>query len=1182
MNPTLHSFNRFSNALLALCFLLLPAFVFGQLSVTISGISPSCNSYTNGEVSAVVSGGVGPYFFIWNNGGSGPVLQNIPAGNYAVTVTDGNGDQASDSFTLTQPSAISVSVSVNDICSGNGNVTASVSGGSGGYSYNWSNGATTANPGSLGAGFHCLTVTDANGCQGVGCVIVPAAMSLSFVVQGLACFNFCDASAEVIVSGGTAPFTYIWSNGFTGEVNEFLGPGTYSVTVTDVNGCDAVGSTDVGNPFPVVIDISVTNPPCGSSGLGSATATVTGGEAPYSYFWSNGATTSSIFNLQPGTYFLTVTDFVGCTEAASVTIIPQSDIVLNVTAVPSSQCGFSDGSAMVSISGGTPPFSILWSNGGTGNTITNLAPGNYSVTVTGADGCGATAQVTVGGTPPIDLMIMGVSAGCAANGSANAMVTPGTGTPPFTYLWNTGATTSIITNILPGDYSVTVTDAAGCTAVKSVTVTGSSNISASATGTNVDCFGGSNGSATASSSGATGPVTYLWSNGGTTQTITGIATGTYFVTVTDPASGCTAMATVFISQPTPVQVTVIGDDAGCIDLGSATATASGGTPPYTYSWSNGATSAFISGLNAGTYTVTATDANGCTAVNFVVINQDDALDVQVQITNPISGKNTNDGVLTATVNGGVGPYTYNWNTGATTATISNLGPGTYTVTVTDANGCTGTDSVTLIEPACIGDRIWNDVNRNGCQDPGEFGVGGVTINLTGTDIFGNTVNQTTVTANNGQYLFNNLAPGNYQISVVLPTGFAFSPVNACGNNFVDSDIFPNGSSAVIPLAAGECNINVDGGIHDICLNIIDPGTICCDQVLCGPGVAASTINSVTPATGGGSPTEYMWMASTIGGPFNTSTWYAIPGATNASYNPGVLYTTTYFIRCAKAVNCEDWLESNSVVIEIGDDAQAIISGDQGPCVGDVVLYSAPNNGPGATYSWNFGPWASPSTSTAQQVNVTWLQAGLVNVTLTVTANGCTSTGILPVFISNSPIICGSPLIINVDVMNQSVMVSWKMEKEPGNYGFNVQRSADGKKFDHIAFMPQSNSNGMNNYAFADHFPKSGNAFYRVEVLKDGKHYMYSNVERISRFGKSNFILYPNPATDLLIIESGDQVKTAVQMELMGMDGRLMLTRSFAEGDMHHPLDVSGLQAGSYLIRFVYNDGTTEVMRVVKQ
>jgi hypothetical protein len=1163
----------------------LPMLVSAQLSVTFTTTSPACNGWTNGSVTANVSGGTQPYTYAWSNGFSGPSIQGIGAGNYSVTVTDANGTKGSGTVTLAQPDPLAVSISLSNVCSGNGNATATVTGGTGAYTYAWDNGAASASVTGLSSGLHCLTVTDAKGCQKVACVTVPAKMVLNLYVQGLACFNFCDASVEAIVTGGAGPFTYSWSNGANGSVNENLGPGDYSVTVTDANGCTVSGTATVGNPVQINIQFSVTNPACGSGGTGSVTATVSGGVAPHSYLWSTGATSSSVSGLAPGTYSLTVTDFLGCTESKSVSIIEVSDLHISLQATASSGCGAYDGTASVTTSGGTAPFTYKWSTGASTASISGLAPGTYGVTVTDANGCGASNQITVSGTPAIMMMIMGVNSGCAANGSANAMVTPGSGTPPFSYLWNTGATTSIINNLSPGTYKVTVTDAAGCTKTDQVTVTGSANLSVSTSGTNVSCYGGTNGSAKATASGGSGNYSYIWSNSATGATVTGLAAGTYFVTTTDAASGCTAMINVFISQPTKLTVTANGSGIGCgSSTGSASASASGGTSPYTYAWSNGATGASVSGLAVGSYTVTATDANGCKETATASVASDGSgISITIQITHPVTTAGW-DGAVTAQAAGGNPPYTYLWSTGSMSQSISGLQGGSYSLTVTDIKGCSATAKVDLVGPTCLGDRIWNDVNRNGCQDPGEFGMGGIKVKLTGTDINGNAVSKTKTTAPNGQYLFDDLLPGNYQLQLELPAGYSVSPANACTDDFGDSDFDASGKTGTITLIAGQCSIIQDGGIYDNCLNISTPGTICCNQTLCGPGNDPAPITSETPASGGGSAVQYLWMSSEEDVPFDPSTYWApIPGATGASYDPGVLYKTTYFIRCAKAADCTDWLESNVVTVTIDDVAYAGITGESVVCVGKPNTYTAYNNGPGATYAWTFGDWSTPSTSTAQSVSVTWNTAGVVNITLTVNANGCVSSNKQRVVISDSPVFCGTPFLIFTDNMENAVMIEWNVEKMAGNYQFAVQRSDDGVEFDDIAIMEQTKEEGAQHYAFADYFPKAGNAFYRLEILQDGQHLMYSNTERVQRFSNAeHFILYPNPVGNHLTIESSDEVQTAVQMEIFTMEGKLLQQVKLPEGTTNYPADFSQLQSGNYLIRFTYNNGVKEVMKFVKE
>lgn len=1164
---------------------LLPFLVSAQLSVSINGTSPTCNGWTNGSVEATVSNGTAPYSFMWN--GSSPssssVLSSIGAGTYDVVVTDANGDTGSATFTLTEPSAIVVDITTSGgSCMGSTDAVATASGGAGGYSYAWDNGSTSATASGLGFGVHCVTVTDASGCQSVGCTTISSGMSIEMVVQGLACFNFCDASVEAVVTGGTPPYTYSWNNGASGSVNANLGPGTYSVTVTDAAGCTISGSATVANPDDINISVVVDNPACATGGTGSATATASGGTAPYTYNWSTGATGPTISGLAPGTYGLTVTDFLGCNEQTSVMVIADSGVTLDVQAVASSGCGAADGSASVAITGGNAPFDISWSNGATGASVSGLAPGSYTVMVTDADGCGASATVSVGGSPAIDLHIMGVNSGCAANGSASAMVMPGSGTPPFQYSWSNGATTSIINNLDAGTYSVVVTDAAGCTATDQITVTGSSDIAVSATATDNACFGENNGSATATATGASGQVFYMWSNGGSSQTINNLATGTYFVTVVDNASGCTATTSAFVGQPSEVTATASGVNGGCTTLGSAEAAASGGTGPYTFAWSTGDTGASISGLSSGTYTVTTTDANGCTDEASVTIASGGGLDVAVDITNP-SSSTTDDGSVTATASGGQSPYTYIWNTSDYGPTISGLAGGTYSVTVTDVQGCTGTAVAMLQQLGCIGNKVWNDLNRDGCQDPGEIGVGGVAISLTGTDVNGNAVNMTTQTLANGSYLFEDLEAGDYEVVVNLPANRAFSPGNACTDDFTDSDVNASGSTGTISLMPGHCNVTVDAGIYDNCMNISDPGSICCDQSLCGPGVDPDPINSAAPAIGGGSPVQYLWMYSTFDVPFSNGTWNPVPGATSASYDPGPLQQTTYFIRCARASACEQWFETERVAIVVGMEAFAEITGPDLVCEGDQATYLATANSAGATYHWDFGPWATPSTSNEQNPTITWNQWGVVYITLSVTNGNCTSTSQLGVAITNSPTHCGGNLIVNINNLDNAVAMDWEMERTAGDFTFVVQRSNDGLEYSVLATMPQSQNEGMNEYSFTDYFPKKGNAFYRVELLEQGQHLAYSDAMRVQRFAASEmFMTYPNPVADKLVIEPSNGVHTAVRADVLNVQGQKVQSEKIKEGAMNHSIDMSSMRAGTYFVRLSFNDGETEVIRVVKQ
>jgi hypothetical protein len=282
------------------------------------------------------------------------------------------------------------------------------------------------------------------------------------------------------------------------------------------------------------------------------------------------------------------------------------------------------------------------------------------------------------------------------DGGATASATGGTA--PYTYSWNNSATTASITGVGAGTYSVTITDANGCTDNTNVTITQPTSLVASAiVDSTVACNGYSNGGATASASGGTAPYSYIWSNSATTASITGVTAGTYSVTITD-ANGCSDNSSVTITEPTSLAASAIVDSmvtCNAYSNGGATASASGGTAPYTYSWNNSATTASITGVGAGTYSVTITDANGCTDNTSVTITQPTALQATASVDANATCVDNTDGKVSVIVSGGTTAYNYLWNTGATTNTASNLGIGKYYVDVTDMQGCISIDTVSV-------------------------------------------------------------------------------------------------------------------------------------------------------------------------------------------------------------------------------------------------------------------------------------------------------------------------------------------------------------------------------------------------------------------------------------------------------------------------------------------------------
>ncbi|MFN3784593.1 MAG: hypothetical protein ACK4R6_11770 [Spirosomataceae bacterium] len=332
--------------------------------------------------------------------------------------------------------------------------------------------------------------------------------------------------------------------------------------------------------------------------------------------------------------------------------------------------------------------------------VTEAQVGSYRVIVSNASGSVTSNSASLGVFSPIVLSTSSTSATCTRGTDGTATVSASSGTAPYTYRWSNGATTASISGLSSGVYSVTVTDANGCTATSSVTVSQLTvTISVETSAKSVTCFQGTNGTASALASNGTAPYTFAWSNGATTAEISGLSAGNYTVTVTD-ANGCTGSGTVSVSQPElPMALEMSSTPVSCFGgtNGTATALASRGTAPYTFAWSNGAIGSAISNLAIGNFTVIATDANGCTATNNVTVSQPSQV-IATTSNQPVLCHGTNSGSALVNASGGTSPYSFRWSNGFTGTNPTGLSAGLYTVTITDGNGCTTTVSSTITQP----------------------------------------------------------------------------------------------------------------------------------------------------------------------------------------------------------------------------------------------------------------------------------------------------------------------------------------------------------------------------------------------------------------------------------------------------------------------------------------------------
>src|SRR5690606_5379758 len=382
-------------------------------------------------------------------------------------------------------------------------------------------------------------------------------------------------------------------------------------------------------------------------------------------------------------------------------------------------CNGDTGSATVVVEGGALPLSYSWSpSGGTSDTATGLVAGTYTITVTDAINRTATDTVTITEPAVLESNISVTNITCNGTNDGSITIAPTGGVAPYTYLWNTNDTGTALTNLSPGIYSVTITDANGCTLVEDVTITEPNILEATGTQTNVSSYQGNDGEAVVTVTGGTTPYTYAWSpSGGTGDTASNLTVGTYTVLVTD-ANGCTTTKVFTITQPIPLMFQSVSQtNVKCNGGSDGTATVSviGDNTPYTYLWTpTGGTNETATGLSAGTYNVEVTDSAGSTINQSFTITEPGVIVATISNKKDVLCNGAKNGSATVTVTGGTAPFTYVWSNGTTTtnATVNNLDVGTYTVMITDANGCSSTTpaTVTITQPAAIVINSTNTTN----------------------------------------------------------------------------------------------------------------------------------------------------------------------------------------------------------------------------------------------------------------------------------------------------------------------------------------------------------------------------------------------------------------------------------------------------------------------------------------
>ncbi len=909
-------------------------------------ITPAtCAGECDGIVDVTASGGTAPYSFTWTpapGAGQGtPSVSGLCPGNYSLLIADAAGCDTTIAIVVDDPDPITTQFDLGSpTCTGlcDGSATITIAGGTLPYSIAWGpgtiNGDGTETATDLCSGSYTVTVTDASGCIADlnFDLSEPPGIDVAATSNDPSCASSCDGTITITASGGQAPYTYVWSPGPPvgqgSPAASGLCAGIWSVVVSDALGCDTLITFDLVAPDPITPNSTSTNETCNGPCDGSATVAPTGGVAPYSYIWApvppSGQGTPSATGLCPGQWSVLITDAGGCDTTVVFDILDQQALGIDLATTPPVCYDGCDGSATVTVSNGIEPYSYIWipepANGQSTATATGLCAGAWQVQVSDALGCDTLISFNLVAPSPLDIDLVVNDESCTGpcTGSASVAIAGGTGT--HTIIWSpdpiNGQGTNAVTDLCAGTaYSVQVIDGNGCDTTIAFIIDPNITIQSGLSATSATCANTCDGTATAAPSGGVAPYTYLWSpapaTGQGTASATGFCAGTVSVQITD-AAGCVVVDSVEITAPDPISDNAVVTDALCHGFcdGSIVVVPSGGVPPYQVFWSpvppEGQGSLIATGLCMGNYLVQVIDANGCD----VIFSHDVFKPNEIELTLNTTPSECQQCIGSASVSiiGGVPGYSIEWvdpagNIVSTADTAANLCAGLYVINVTDANGCTVSQAVPIIDPDA------EDVFAvNGITSCPGICDGTAAINFTcsdppctiawsdpaGTDL-GIFVDTVTGLCDGAYFAVVTNASGCVaieQVNVVDPSSLvATVSTNAESCPFVCDasasiavsggdppfiftwDPAPGsgqGSNIVSGLCAGDYTVQIldaAGCITELPVSIGAPDPIVTDPLITGVSCAGDCNGSIAPQVSGGeAPYAYSWSPPLPAGP----------------------------------------------------------------------------------------------------------------------------------------------------------------------------------------------------------------------------------------------------------------------------------------------------------------------------
>ncbi|MCH6198981.1 gliding motility-associated C-terminal domain-containing protein [Aquiflexum sp. LQ15W] len=748
-------------------------------------IGISCFGSSDGEIKVSITGGTGSFTYRWLNASSQIVgtnqdLSGVPAGVYTLVVTDENNCEATMDFVIGDTTPVSFTSSFTDItCFGsqNGSITVVGSGGKPGYTLvidGIQYPGLTAN--GLRPNIYNVYVLDANGCASPTTQITinqPTPLTLTVNKANVSCFNQNNGTAEAVFAGGTAPYTIRWSDGNTQATRTGLAPGNYEVVITDANGCIARSNVIITQPAPILVVETINPVSCFGGSDGSISLAISGGNGSFTVNWINKVSGASVGtgnivnNLPEGIYVATIRDPFGCESIREYTITQPAEPLSISPIISHVRCsGENNGNIDLIIAGGTGPYTYEWSSGETTRAINGKAGGTYTVNVRDSKGCIVSQTFVIDEPLPIEISLestQNVSCKFGNDGRIKINITGGTGI--YTIQWSNGMSGTEISGLRAGDYTVFVIDENSCLQSATYTITEpAAALAVSAIISTELCEFDQLIELNLTVTGGTAPYTFAWSNGATSQNLIGITPGNYSVTVTD-SKGCSVNETFTVPPPTsPMEIDLEGKFAVCTngERGEIIATVTGGLAPYTYQWSNGATSSTVTDLLPGSYTLVVTDAKGCTVSETIEIAR--PLNLRISLINikAVSCFSGMDGLIEIGITGGKAPYKINWSNGLEgQLAATNLAAGTYNVTVEDALGCIVTGTYNIREPELLSFR--ETVENSKCAGSNN---GVITLN-----VFGGAAPYTYRWSNGANSrVIRNLAPDTYNVLITDRNG----------------------------------------------------------------------------------------------------------------------------------------------------------------------------------------------------------------------------------------------------------------------------------------------------------------------------------------------------------------------------------------------------------------------------